>query len=329
MMRVVTGYFIDRKTGKKYPERKIIGYARTRIEAKKILADYIDRGVFNPTTTFREVYDLWSQSKFKHLSEHTIKTYQSTYRACAYLHDKVFADIKLVDLECLLQNSGTAIAMIDKQKILLNQLFDFAIENDICSKNYAKRLNTKKYKDKIPVIYTPKEKIKDEHIKIIWEKSTNIYYQMILIMIYTGLRVSELLDLEKKDVYLEERYFDITKSKTSSGIRRVPICKKIYPFVIEWFNRFKTSKYLFCTPLGKHFKYRNYYDSYFKPLMKDLDYHYTPHHCRHTFISLMERNEIKAVVIQKIVGHESAMSLTERVYTHIEMIEMLEVVDKL
>ena len=46
------------------------------------------------------------------------------------------------------------------------------------------------------------------------------YYQIILILIYTGLRIDELLSLEKENVHLNERYLDIVKSKTKSGIRK-------------------------------------------------------------------------------------------------------------
>ena len=38
------------------------------------------------------------------------------------------------------------------------------------------------------------------------------YYQTILMLIYNGVRVSELLDLKKENVHLEERYFDVVGS---------------------------------------------------------------------------------------------------------------------
>lgn len=41
---------------------------------------------------------------------------------------------------------------------------------------------------------------------------------MILILCYTGVRVSELLDLKKQNVNLDEHYFTITKSKTQNFI---------------------------------------------------------------------------------------------------------------
>ena len=55
-------------------------------------------------------------------------------------------------------------------------------------------------------------------------------------LIYTGVRICELLNLHKKDVNLKERYFKVEDSKTSSGIRVVPIANKILLFFEEWYS---------------------------------------------------------------------------------------------
>lgn len=40
------------------------------------------------------------------------------------------------------------------------------------------------------------------------------YYQIVLMLIYNSVRISELLDLKKENVHLEEQYFDVIDSKT-------------------------------------------------------------------------------------------------------------------
>lgn len=45
---------------------------------------------------------------------------------------------------------------------------------------------------------------------------------------YTGVRISELLDLKKENVYLDEQYFDVLASKTENGIRKVPLPTRYY-----------------------------------------------------------------------------------------------------
>lgn len=49
-------------------------------------------------------------------------------------------------------------------------------------------------------------------------------------LIYNGVRVSELLDLKKENIHLPERYFDVVDSETENGIRKVPIAEKVLPF---------------------------------------------------------------------------------------------------
>lgn len=87
-------------------------------------------------------------------------------------------------------------------------------------------------------------------------------------LIYNGVRISELLDLKKGNVHLDKQYFDVIDSKTGNGIRKVPIADKVLDFYKSWYNDNIESEYLLHTEDGKNFLYRNYYDSYFKPLIK-------------------------------------------------------------
>lgn len=158
-------------------------------------------------------------------------------------------------------------------------------------------------------------------------KDSNIYMSVVLILIYTGLRIGELLDLKKEDVHLNERWFYVRESKTDAGIREVPIAEKIVPLFEYWLQR--DCGYLICTPENEHFLYRNYYDSYWTPLMNSLslDKH-RPHDTRHTCISLLTEAGVDERIIKKIVGHKG-QGVTETVYTHIELPYKLEAINKI
>lgn len=58
----------------------------------------------------------------------------------------------------------------------------------------------------------------------------NLYVQIVLMLIYSGVRVSELLDLKRENVHIDEHYFNVVESKTENGIRIVPIVDKTYSF---------------------------------------------------------------------------------------------------
>ena len=55
----------------------------------------------------------------------------------------------------------------------------------------------------------------------------------------------------------------------------------------------------------------------------------TPHDTRHTCVSLLTEAHVDQTMIKKIVGHAGAMSLTERVYTHLDIETLVEEINKI
>ena len=149
-------------------------------------------------------------------------------------------------------------------------------------------------------------------------------------LLYNGVRISEFLDWKKENVHLDEQSFDVISSKTENGIRKVPIADKVLPYYKAWFEDNSECEYLIHTPDGKHFQYRNYYDSYWKPLIEQLGMsHRPPHCCRHTCISMLAEAGVVQTIIRKIVGHSGAMALTEKVYTHFDVKELVNAINKI
>lgn len=149
-------------------------------------------------------------------------------------------------------------------------------------------------------------------------------------LIYTGVRVGEMLDLKMEDINMEEHTFKVIRFKTENGIRTVPIADCIYPFFKNWMNmKNKKCEYLLHTPAGEQFKYRNYIDAYFLSIMQEFKLKQTPHCYRHTCVSLLAEAKIDPTTIKKIVGHAGAMSLTERVYTHLDYRVLIDAVNQM
>ena len=235
--------------------------------------------------------------------------------------------MKLADLQQVIDTCGKNYPTLKKIKVLFNQLYDFALKNDICNKDYSTFVDIIQYKDRNPNKYNRNKFTKEEVAKI-WTMKDNKYYQIILMLLYNGTRISEFLDLKKENVHLDEQYFDVIYSKTKNRIRKVPIADKLLPFYREWYNSCPDCEYLLHTEDGKHFKYRNYYDSYQSPLMEQLGIERTPHCTRHTCISMLSEAGVQDTTIKKIVGHSEAMSLTEKVYTHLDMQILVDAINK-
>lgn len=157
--------------------------------------------------------------------------------------------------------------------------------------------------------------------------SKNKDAQTILMLIYTGTRIGEMLNLKKENIYLKEQYFKVIQSKTKNGIREVPIADKILPF-FKYFYENSKSGYL-LEFRGNKITYSHYVGTIWKKYMKLLNLDYTPHTARKTCVSLLTSANVNQTIIKKIVGHSGAMSLTERVYTKFDIKPLLEAINKI
>ena len=328
--RITVGWHEHEITGKRVQEYQIIGYAKTRQEALDILANYNKNPISMTVTklTFKDVYTRWSEEKYPTISKSNITGYKAVYKLCDKLNDKPFKDLKLDDLQRTIDTCEKNYPTLRKLKVLFNQLYDYAMKHEICYKDYSQYVNIIKYKERNPN-KSSRDKFSHSEIDRLWLKKSNPYYQVILMLIYNGVRISELLNLKKENINLKEQYFEVIKSKTENGIRQVPIADAVLPFYKEWYNSNPKFPYLLYTTEGRRLEYRNYYKHYFTPLMEKLHIEKTPHCCRHTCVSMLVEADVSQTLIKTIVGHTGAMSLTEKVYTHLDIDELVDAVNKM
>ena len=215
--------------------------------------------------------------------------------------NKPFKDVKLDDLQRVVDTCRKNYPTLRKLLVLFHQIYEYALKHELTLKDYSEFVDILKYKNRNPNKADRDRLTKDE--------------------------IDKLWTMKEENVHLEEQYFDVIDSKTENGIRKVPIANKVLEFYKGWFNDDIDSDYLLHTDDGKHFLYRNYYDSYFKPLMKNLDIERTPHCCRHTCISMLADAHVDQTTIKKIVGHAGAMTLTEKVYTHMDIRELVKAIN--
>lgn len=326
--RITTGWHVDDNTGRRIQHYQILGYASSRTEALQILAQYNDHPIDSASLklTFGDIYEKWSAEKFPTTSNSNIKGYRAAYAVCEDIADVPFRNLKLDDLQRVIDRCGKNYPTLKKVRVLFNQLYDYALKHEIVYKDYSEFVNITKYKDRNPN-KNERDRLSKEDIDLLWEHQEDRYYQTILMLIYNGVRVSELLDLKKENVYLDKQYFEVVSSKTENGIRQVPIADKVLPFYKSWYNDCSHSEYLIHTLDSEHFTYHQYYVTIFKPLVNRLGILCTPHCCRHTCISMLADAHVDQTTIKKIVGHSGAMTLTERVYTHLDIQELIQAIN--
>ena len=149
----------------------------------------------------------------------------------------------------------------------------------------------------------------------------------MLTLIYTGMRVMELGELKAADVHLEERYIDLRGTKTKSAKRFVPIHKDIAPVIEKLLA--DGGEYLVVSGLGKPLRYDQWNTYVLGAANEAAGANHTLHDTRHTFISAAERSGLAAesIILKRIVGH-STKGNTTAIYTHKDLTDLLEAIDK-
>lgn len=340
-VRKTTGWIIDENTNKAKQQYITIGYYPTRQQAIQALSEYNT----NPydldadKITFAEVYDKWSEKKFEGISPSNVNGYKASYNMCEALYDMRFADIKLAHLQGIVDKSDKNYPALKKLKTLFNQLFDYAVMNEIITKDRQ----IVEYLDIGTGSQSTKHyRFNDAELNALWRRADgNEYVQVILMLIYSGVRPSELFNTKASSVDLKERFFTIEKGKNANASRKVPIHDKTFPFFEHWMS--KGNEYLVTNLSGGKFQfdtnYHSYTDSFWSPVLTDLGIlQYTnaqgelaehlPHDTRHTFTSMWKEKKLDEAMRRKIQGH-SGKGIGEIVYTHFELEKLKEELNKL
>lgn len=301
--------------------RKVLGHYATRKEGIEVLARYNESPFeFIAQKTFSEIYTGWHADKF--YGDYSLErehNYEIAYNNCSEFHDIPFTQVRLVNIQAVC-DKAKSYEQAYRIKLLINQMSEWAIDRDYALKNYAKAVTIKQTRKT-----TQKDRFSDAEIKKLFSMDSRLAC-ILQVFLYTGCRRSELLNLRREDVNIDEHCFYIRKAKTSNGVRVVPIHDYIYKTFITFYN--ENNDYVFSTSRGQQWTDKNW-DNQMRPFMVDNNINHTTHETRHTFISLAVAAGLNQTAIKKIVGHTTEQSLTEQVYTHLTIKQLLDEVNRI
>lgn len=320
IVRITTGFDIN---GRQI--MKVLGYYHTQAEAIKALANYND----NPydinlnDITLKEILDRFMENKKGSVEKSSLKSYRVWYNYLRPLYSKRMKDIRIFELQNFINSlSHLSTGSLKLVKSFIRMLFKDAMEMDIISKDYSEYIKLPKYKKVIErKIFT------EEEIALLWDNIKILEYaDAILILIYTGMRINELLKLEKKNVNLENN--TITGgSKTDAGKNRIiPIHPKILPLIIKRMGN--KTEYLIPNRTGRnYYEYNNFRKNEFVKIMEQLGMEHTIHDTRHTFATMISDVSDNENAITGIIGHTN-INMTKK-YTHTNIEKMRKEMEKI
>lgn len=315
-------YIVKKTIGwndKGHPIYDIIGYAETREAGNIMLAEYnrdpwdVDR----VKITLQELFDIWKEKKAPKLGKSNRASLCSAYkRHCASLGETPYKFIKAYQMQETIDTCGRSYATQAAIKNLWGHLDWFALELDIISNRYSELLTSD------PIPETNRTPFSEDEIKTMWEHQSDPWVDTVLIMLYSGWRISEFLGLKSGDIDLTEGTMK-GGIKTKAGKKRiVPIHPKISPLIKQRLD--EGGSQLICYN-GKPIS-QSRYRTFWAKIMTALKMNHVPHECRHTFETQLDSAGANRKCIDLLMGHVSK-DTGNRVYNHKTLDELKAAVE--
>lgn len=279
-----------------------------------------------------EVFAVWANQWLEIYKKPVVRsyTYYNTYKIkvdkylIPHFKQRPLLAITQIDIQKFFNScQGLAISHQETLRTILRDIFDKAIDNDLCVKNPVKRIKLSSNKNK-------KEKLaynaEQQRIAMDWAIKNECYD--ILTVLKTGIRRGELFGIKWADIDFRAKILNINESispktkdgnvdtmvKSNSSRRKIPIddellkCLKRLP---------RNGKYVFVENIEKA---TNYYpkrlNRYLTLMSEECGIpKLTLHELRHTFGTVLREKGVDIYTISKLLGH-SSIAITESIYVH-------------
>ena len=249
-----------------------------------------------------------------------------------------------------LQQEGKRYCTITNIRGVVKPAFDLAWDEEIIRRNpFSFKITDAVVNDTVPRVALTEEQETQWMNFIRNDKTYSKYYDEFIVLLGTGMRVSEFCGLTKKDVdfdkreihvdhqLIKERHKDhrsyfVEKTKTVSGCRVIPMTDEVYESLKRIVDKRKKPKtelivngysgFILLDMNGNpkvalHIENECRWAMYkYNKLHPNEPLpHITPHVYRHTFCTRMAQRGMEVKALQYLMGHSDA-SVTMNVYTH-------------
>lgn len=316
---------------------------KTKKEAKefeaRILAEIQNKGGLQKEVkkTFEDVYNEFLEIGSDHLQYNTVVNTKNVFKM--YLRESI-ASYQITSFDyATLQRYFNSIADggLERNKNIrkaIKRVLDFALKMKYIESNPIGLVTVKGVSISINQERVLSLDDLNYIINELEESKTfkNGAYSMALqIALYTGLRISEVLALDKSDFDFEnnrisvnkklnyqglkkEEFFVSDKLKSKSSKAQIPLIDKLKDVLIEWFKMNPYSKAV-CDVNGLYIN-PNTLSNDVKKIAKKRNIYFHFHMLRHTFATILVTNRVDVKVAQELMRHND-FNTTLSLYTHI------------
>lgn len=297
-----------------------IAYAETEEQANILLAQYNNNpwNIDREKVTLAVLYQRWSKIKLPKLSDSLQSSLKSAFKHCSKYYGVKYRSIRAYQMQDCIDNCGCGYSTQGAIKNLWGHLDRFAFECDIIDKMYS-ILTTAP-----PIPETNRTPFTPEQIEKLWEIQDDDWVNTVLIYLYTGFRLTELLNMKTEQVNMKDWYFQGGIKSASGKNRIVPVHERIKPIVKALVDQGNT---YFFSYQGKKISQTHYY-LFWGEVMKKINADKTPHEARHTFETNLDNAGGNRKCIDMLMGHKSK-DVGNRVYNHKTLDQLRETINLL
>lgn len=245
--------------------------------------------------------------------------YLKKYRNIKYPHQ-----VKKDDIRSYLKSLGrkSADRTIARKLTAIKSFSNFLFLEGELSEDFAKEFKTPKISKKLPSVLAVSE-VLSLFNQCTGDDPVSLRNNAILELIYgSGLRISELLNLDLANLHLKEKYLKITGKGNKERI--APITDAAVKAIIKYLEkgRLKLLKknpdalFLFPSNLGMRLTRQAFFKTLKEMSLKSgIDKNVSPHTLRHSFATHLLENGLDIRTLQELLGHSDIS--TTQIYTHI------------
>ena len=249
-----------------------------------------------------------------------LRTFEKYFKSVDEQIDWTNVDTDVVrDWMETMMDSGNSAATVARRLSALRSFYKFAMAHKLSDANPVYGVKSPKRKRRLPVFI--KESEMDMLIdNVDWDDSIkDVRMRTIIILFYsTGIRLSELTNLDDKDISFVNNEIKVTGKRDKQRI--IPFgdeLRNVLQYYIAKRDKLivRQTDALIVTDKGVRMSADQVRYIVKKALsLVSTQKKRSPHVLRHTFATAMLNNEAGLLSIQKLLGHESVQ--TTEIYTH-------------
>lgn len=263
----------------------------------------------------------------KRLSENTYKSYESDLKMFYDYVKKDLANISKNDIQDFLYKLKKSPKTKAHYLTVINSFYEFLVSENVVKINPTEGIKMPKLEKKLPN-YLSIEEV-DKLLDMNFKSSLDYRNKAMLELMYaSGIRISELINLEITSIDFEEKILKIYGKGKKERI--VPINNISIKYLNIWINEYRNSvlknnlnNYVFINTFGNKMTRQGFF-KILKNRVKEaqINKDISPHTLRHSFATHLLNNGADIRIIQELLGHENLV--TTEIYAHLQNKKIIE-----